>query len=345
MFGRKKKPNFPLRSPYSIQEELESLNPFVRRDKIGAMRPYTMEDIQTVEQRLNFELPAPIRDLYLVMGDYMCLQDEFYFRALELLRWDGDYLLLAHSVSDNLGFGLKRKDPNATVYEWISDSAITEAEEERDKPSYYTFEGCFELCRHKGDEAGTQEAVRDYFAFWERHARQSEIIKHTVKQNGYAQFTYYWDAFILHFVLRRMIDDAAILDEARMTEELDQLYFSSDMPKQIDALKEIRKGIVPPFVPISSHLELICDGDVKDWENDFYHICAFANKEDDCLLVLHPESQRCYLLMTKQPVPYSFAQEMEEKTGLLFCSRNGNGKDRVLARRREMREQGLFRSS
>ena len=42
----------------------------------------------------------------------MCLQDEFYFRALELLRWDGDYLLLAHGVSDNLGFGLKRSSRN-----------------------------------------------------------------------------------------------------------------------------------------------------------------------------------------------------------------------------------------
>ena len=77
------------------------------------MQPYTMEDIQAVERRLNFELPAPIRDLYLVMGNYMCLQDEFYFRALELLRWDGDYLLLAHGVSDSLGVGLKRKDPRS----------------------------------------------------------------------------------------------------------------------------------------------------------------------------------------------------------------------------------------
>lgn len=127
MFTRKKKPDFPLRPPYSIREELETLNPFVRRDKIGAMQPYTMEDIQAVERRLNFELPAPIRDLYLVIGDYMCLQDEFYFRALELLRWDGDYLLLAHGVSDNLGFGLKRKDPNATVYEWICNPAIVSA--------------------------------------------------------------------------------------------------------------------------------------------------------------------------------------------------------------------------
>ena len=65
------------------------------------MKPYTMDDIRAAEHRLGCELPSPIRGLYLVMGDSMCLQSEFYFRALELLRWDGNYLLLAHGVSDN----------------------------------------------------------------------------------------------------------------------------------------------------------------------------------------------------------------------------------------------------
>lgn len=200
MFTRKKKPDFPLRPPYSIREELETLNPFVRRDKIGAMQPYTMEDIQAVERRLNFELPAPIRDLYLVMGNYMCLQDEFYFRALELLRWDGDYLLLAHGVSDSLGVGLKRKDPNATVYEWISNSAITEAEEERDEPSYYTFEGRFELCCYKGNGSGAEAAIKGYFDFWKSKRFRSEIIRLSISQNIHAPVTYFGmrSSFILY---------------------------------------------------------------------------------------------------------------------------------------------------
>ena len=31
-----------------------------------------------------------------------------------------------------------------------------------------------------------------------------------------------------------------------------------------------------------------------------------------------------YYLLTKEPVPYSFVQQVEQKTGLLFYSRNGN---------------------
>ena len=92
------------------------------------------------------------------MGDSMCLQSEFYFRALELLRWDGNYLLLAHGVSDNIGFGIKRNDANATVHEWICSPAITEKEDESDQRSYFHFESDFELCRHKGDAA-----VKGYF--------------------------------------------------------------------------------------------------------------------------------------------------------------------------------------
>ena len=340
MFTRKKKPDFPLRPPYSIREELETLNPFVRRDKIGAMQPYTMEDIQAVERRLNFELPAPIRDLYLVIGDYMCLQDEFYFRALELLRWDGDYLLLAHGVSDNLGFGLKRKDPNATVYEWICNPAITEKELEHDQRSYVHFESDFELYRHKGDSSGAEAAIKGYFDFWKSKRFRSEIIRLSISQNIHASFTYFWDAFILHFVLRRMVDDADQLDQARMTEELDQCYLSSDLPRLPKALEEANKAIVPPFVPLSSHLELI-----QDSSRSVSPVFAYLNQEDDCLLLMHPEATNHYFLLTQQPVPYSFAQEMEGKTGLLFYSRKGNGKDKVLTRHQEMREQVLFRPS
>ena len=125
-------PKFALRKPYSIREELAALNPFVRREQTGAMQPYTMTDIEAAEKRLNFQLPAPIRDLYLTMGDYLCLQNEFYFRALELLRWDGDYLLLMHGLSDNLGFGLCRNDPNATVYEWICDVLAEDEDDDED---------------------------------------------------------------------------------------------------------------------------------------------------------------------------------------------------------------------
>lgn len=137
-----------------------------------------------------------------------------------------------------------------------------------------------------------------------------------------------------------MADDACQLDQARMTEELDQCYLSSDLPRLPKALEEANKAIVPPFVPLSSHLELI-----QDSSRSVSPVFAYLNQEDDCLLLMHPEATNHYFLLTQQPVPYSFAQEMEGKTGLLFYSRNGNGKDKVLTRHQEMREQGLFRPS
>ena len=93
------------------------------------MKPYTMDDIRAAEHRLGCELPSPICGFYLVMGDSMCLQSEFYFRALELLRRDGNYLLLAHGISDHISFGIKRNDANATVHEWICSPEITEKED------------------------------------------------------------------------------------------------------------------------------------------------------------------------------------------------------------------------
>ncbi len=272
----------------------------------------------------------------------MCLQSEFYFRALELLRWDGNYLLLAHGASDNIGFGLKRNDPNATVHEWICSPAITEKEDENDQRSYFHFESDFELCRHKGDTAGMAAAVKGYFDFWSKKKRRSEIARFSRFQNIYAPFTFFWDAFIIHFVLRRMIDDADHLDKNKMTDELDQCYFSNRLPRKTAAMKETRKKIIPPFVPVSSHIEFMIDKKVKDFDNDFYHILAYIDRENGCLLLMHPEADYHYYLLTKEPVPYSFVQQIEQKTGLLFYSRNGNGKEKVLALQKEMEIQGLF---
>ena len=114
------------------------------------------------------------------------------------------------------------------------------------------------------------------------------------------------------------------------------IAISSDLPRLPKALEEANKAIVPPFVPLSSHLELI-----QDSSRSVSSVFAYLNQEDDCLLLMHPEATGHYFLLTRHPVPYSFGQEMEQKTGLLFYSRNGNGKDKVLARNRELRAQGL----
>ena len=54
---------------------------------------------------------------------------------------------------------------------------------------------------------------------------------------------------------------------------------------------------------------------------------------------MHPDADYHYYLLTKEPVPYSFVQQVEQKTGLLFYSRNGNGKEKVLALQNERKGQ------
>ena len=117
--------------------------------------------------------------------------------------------------------------------------------------------------------------------------------------------------------MSRMVDDAYILDEAKMTAELDQFYISNDLP----CPPTLQSQIALPFVPLSEQLELITDAN----EQTNQLIQAYINCEDDCLLLTHPDGQNCYYLLTRQPVPYSFAQSMEEKCGLHFHSRNGSG--------------------
>lgn len=336
------KPAFALRPPHSIRRELELLNPFVRREQTGQMRPYTMAEIEATEQRLGCRLPEPIRDLYLIMGDYLCLENDFYFRALELLRWDGDFLLLMHGQSDDLGFGLRRGDPYATVYEWICDDFAENEDEEDDDDNFGVIEYDFEFSRHQGDSESMREDVEAYFDFWANHPECSEICPDTIHQNTYAQFTYFWDAFILYNLLTQMTDDAYILDERKMTAELDQFYISSDLPRQAEAMQKTAAEINRYFEPISPHLELISNIGWPDLPERLHRIFAYYNPQDDCLLLTYPESPDGYYLLTKQPVPYSFAQYIAQKTGLVFCSRNGHGKELVTARRQEMQEQGLL---
>ena len=121
----------------------------------------------------------------------------------------------------------------------------------------------------------------------------------------------------MRHALSRMVDDAYILDEAKMTAELDQFYISNDLP----CPPTLQSQIALPFAPLSEQLELITDAN----EQTNQLIQAYINCEDDCLLLTHPDGQNCYYLLTKQPVPYSFAQSMEEKCGLRFHSRNGSG--------------------
>ena len=67
MFLKKEKPEFEIRPLYSIREELELIKEFCWQPKLAAGKIYTEEEIDAVEQRLNYKLPQPLRELYLVL--------------------------------------------------------------------------------------------------------------------------------------------------------------------------------------------------------------------------------------------------------------------------------------
>ena len=124
MFLKKEKPKFEVRPLYSIREELELIREFCWQPKLEAGKIYTEEEIDAVEKRLNFKLPQPLRELYLVLGDYLCDKKDTWFCRPEELHWSGGYLLVEAMERTNRGVGIYRKDPYASVYEW-SEARLT----------------------------------------------------------------------------------------------------------------------------------------------------------------------------------------------------------------------------
>ena len=94
MFWKHDEPKFEVRPLYSIREELELIREFCWQPKLEAGKIYTEEEIDVVEKRLNFKLPQPLRELYLVLGDYMCDKKDTWFCRPEELHWSDKYLLV-----------------------------------------------------------------------------------------------------------------------------------------------------------------------------------------------------------------------------------------------------------
>ena len=180
-----------------------------------------------MEQRLNYKLPQPLRELYLVLGDYACEKKDTYFCRPEELHWSGQYLLVEAMERTRWGWGIYRKDPYASVYSW-----------ERNGVSIY------------GE-------VQD-----EKTKSKAELLR--VEMSG------------------------------------------------------------------------------KNAGSEDYVVYAYTNLEKT-LLILSFSAQEKYGMITREPVPYSFAEQVEEKTGMLFWSWNGQGRKRVEDKEREMQEAGLFK--
>lgn len=60
------------------------------------------------------------------------------------------------------------------------------------------------------------------------------------------------------------------------------------------------------------------------------------------LLILSFSAREKYGMNTREPVPCSFAEQVEEKTGMLFWSWNGQGRERMEEKEKEVQAAGLF---
>lgn len=305
MFLKKEKPEFEIRPLYSIREELELIREFCWQPKLAAGKIYTEEEIDAVEQRLNYKLPQPLRELYLVLGDYACEKKDTYFCRPEELHWSGGYLLVEAMERTNRGLGIYRKDSYASVYEWRRSEVNIYGEEQEKKP-------------------------------------KSEVIRNSARNQYFSKACFYWDIFIIHHVLDKIMRDWWELHQSRMTEELSPFYIGCPLPKKLDELRKVRQRMEEWLVPISSKAELLrVDIFGKNVGPEDYVVYAYTNSEKT-LMVLSFSAQQKYGLITKEPVPYSFAEQVEEKTGMLFWSWNGQGRKRVEDKEREMQEAGLF---
>lgn len=305
MFLKKEKPEFEIRPLYSIREELELIKEFCWQPKLAAGKIYTEEEIDAVEQRLNYKLPQPLRELYLVLGDYACEKKDTYFCRPEELHWSGQYLLVEAMERTNRGVGIYRKDPYASVYEWRRSEVNIYGEEQEKKP-------------------------------------KSEVIRNSARNQYFSKACFYWDIFIIHHVLDKVMRDWWELHQSRMTEELSPFYIGCPLPKKLDELRKVRQRMEEWLVPISSKAELLrVDIFGKNVGPEDYVVYAYTDSEKT-LMVLSFSAQQKYGLITKEPVPYSFAEQVEEKTGMLFWSWNGQGRKRVEDKEREMQEAGLF---
>lgn len=306
MFLKKEKPEFEIRPLYSIREELELIREFCWQPKLEAGKIYTEEEIDAVEQRLNYKLPQPLRELYLVLGDYACEKKDTYFCRPEELHWSGGYLLVEAMERTDRGLGIYRKDPYASVYEWRRSEVNIYGEEQEKKP-------------------------------------KSEVIRNSARNQYFSKACFYWDIFIIHHVLDKVMRDWWELHQSRMTEELSPFYIGCSLPRKLDELRKVRQRMEEWLVPISSKAELLrVEMSRKNAGPEDYVVYAYTNPEKT-LLVLSFSAQQKYGLITKEPVPYSFAEWVEEKTGMLFWSWNGQGRKRMEEKEKEMRAAGLFK--
>ena len=134
------------------------------------------------------------------------------------------------------------------------------------------------------------------------------MIRNSARDQYFSKACFYWDIFIIHHVLDKVMRDWWELHQSRMTEELSPFYIGCPLPKKLDELRKVRQRMEEWLVPISSKAELLrVDIFGKNVGPEDYVVYAYTDPEKK-LMVLSFSAQQKYGLITKEPVPYSFAE-------------------------------------
>ncbi len=107
------------------------------------------------------------------------------------------------------------------------------------------------------------------------------------------------------------------------------------------ALRELRETLAKYFAPLCQHPELNQVQLFRATDPKDSLVYGWSRESPNCLLLLTGTEQH-YGLIASEPVPYSFAEEVERQTGLVFYAANQTGLDRVWVRAEDMKQAGLL---
>lgn len=278
---------------YSLKNELTILRDFVKQEYTGTKRCYSEEEIQAVERRLHFKLPAPIRTLYIMMGDLLI--NSYQLRPLELLRWDNNCLGFFASPESDVILGICDSDAPNSLYYWSENDIEGES---------CVFEDDFDACNEVGDEDGKKKAVQAYLQYW-GEVESSNIVPYKMMKSP--RFCNSLDAYCLYLAIHSLCEWAEIIAQESNSYSF---YFRSETLHSDSAyLQEKARDILQIFKPLSSHTELL--------EMNTHILMAYVSKDLKSLLVLL-DGDIALTLLTANPAGTDTLREIEKNIKLSF---------------------------
>ncbi len=269
---------------YSLKEEFEKMRPF-----LSNYSRCTEEEVEFHEKRLNYRLPEPLRNFYLNASGIGVL------RPLELLHWDGDYLCY-FSDGDSGDVAICRTDDPSILY------YFEEELDEDDDIEYYDVEDKMEKCEKSGDREGYQQALQEYYKFWDTHSTKK---KQTKMEEYWGMICSRLDSGCLFNVLYSLNEDKEwwVREECRKgnTDALNQYYF------YLDYSQEGQEKLKKMFVPIT------------EIETEDGSKMAYVHPTEEVLLFWDLQGSGLSLISNKE-ISSDLIEDISNTTGIDFCT-------------------------